>query len=380
MNTHRIACAVLALAAVAPLGAQPRTFATGLLNPAKIVLGPSGSLLVTEFDVKPNTGRVSIVSSGGARRTLIDALPSAMSSEGPDGPTGLYLDDNNTLYVAIGEGDQLQNATDPGTQIPNSKGPSSPILASILQINFSTAVDRINAGFTLKADDQSSLADGISVTLDNGAGDKATVSVLASFRFRADPITIYRNTHPYALAKFAGDPNHLYMADAGLNALIQVDLPGGRWRRLTSFPVLPNHSPIGPPVAEAVPDSVRSFGDRLLVTLLSGFPFAAGNSKVMAVDPATGKADVVFDNLTSAIDIAWRARFFGALEVYVLEFSGNILSNDPGQLKLFLGGSSTPTVIADHLPGPSSMVLDPNAARLYIATKSGSILQLDLQR
>src|SRR4051812_38382709 len=99
-----------ALGFLPKLGAQQRVFATGLLNPAKVILGPSGTLLVSEFDNKPNSGRISIVSSSGTRRTLIDGLPSGVGDEGPDGPTGLFLEDN-TLYVAIGEGDQLQAGT-----------------------------------------------------------------------------------------------------------------------------------------------------------------------------------------------------------------------------------------------------------------------------
>ena len=136
--------AVTILAALTiPLDAQPRVFTTGLLNPAKLILGPSGSLLVSEFDAKPNSGRVSLVTSSGVRRTLIDGLPSGVGANGPDGPTGMVLD-GNTLYLAIGEGDQLQNGDAQGTAIPNTKGPASPILATILQFDFSGPVDGIS--------------------------------------------------------------------------------------------------------------------------------------------------------------------------------------------------------------------------------------------
>jgi hypothetical protein len=355
------------------LEAQPKVFATGILNPTKIILGPSGSLLVSEFDVKPNSGRVSIVNSSGVRRTLIDGLPSGVGANGPDGPTGMVLD-GNTLYLAIGEGDQLQNGDAQGTQIPNVKGPASPILATIQQIDFTGPVDKILTGFTLKMADHVALSDGASVPLDNGAGDKATISMLSEFRYRPDPVTIYRNSHPYALAKLAGDA-HLYLADAGLNALVQVDLPSGRSRKFTAFPNQPSHGAFGP-TAEAVPNSVELFLGRLLVPLLTGFPFAAGDSKVMVVDPVSGKADVLVDGLTNSIDITWRTRFFGGVDFYILEFSTDLLNNKPGRLKLVNAGQTT--VVADNLPGPSSMVLDPTASKLYIATKSGTIMTLDL--
>ena len=59
----------------------------------------------------------------------------------------------------------------------------------------------------------------------------------------------------------------------------------------------------------------------------------------MVVDPVSGKADVLVDNLTSAIDIAWRTRFFGGVDYYVLEFSTNLLASAPGRLKLVNAGS-----------------------------------------
>src|SRR5262249_32654550 len=116
----------IAAAVSSSLHAQPKVFSTGLVNPAKIIAAPSGTFLVTEFGGEPNSGRVSIVSSSGARRTLIDGLPSGVGDEGPDGPTGVYLDDNNTLYVAIGEGDQLERGAARGTSVPRAKGPASP--------------------------------------------------------------------------------------------------------------------------------------------------------------------------------------------------------------------------------------------------------------
>lgn len=373
---HLIACATLGMvAACSPLLAQPKPLVTGLLNPSKLIQGPQGTLLVTEFGDTANTGRVSVISSSGTRRTLIDGLPSGVGDEGPDGPTGILLDDNDTLFVAIGEGDQLAAGPDAGTQVPNPKGPASPILATILQINLSGPVDRLSTGFSLKTADHATLADGLSVTLDNGAGDKATVSMLSEFRYRPDPNVVYKNSHPYALAKTPGDANHLYLVDAGLNSVVQIDLPSGKWRKLAAFPPQPNKTPVGPPVYDAVPDSIRAFGGKLIVTLLSGFPFTAGNSKVMAVDPATGQTSVVLDNLTSSIDVAFRTRFFGGVETYVLEFSNDLENHGPGRLRSFANGTST--VVADNLPGPSSMVLDGNT--FYIATKAGIIFTLDVK-
>src|SRR5689334_9715019 len=84
LKKNLIAYAALGLAAAcSPLFAQPKPFATGLLNPAKLIQGPQGTFLVTEFGDTANSGRVSIVSSTGTRRTLIDGLPSGIGDQGP---------------------------------------------------------------------------------------------------------------------------------------------------------------------------------------------------------------------------------------------------------------------------------------------------------
>jgi hypothetical protein len=95
------------------------------------------------------------------------------------------------------------------------------------------------------------------------------------------------------------------------------------------------------------PDSIRYFNGKLLVTLLTGFPFAAGNSKVMSVDPVTGAFEPVLENLTSTIDVAPRARFLRPLQFLVLEHSANLLSGAPGRLKL-VGFNSTEILADGH--------------------------------
>src|SRR5579884_1236433 len=267
---------------------QPVTYATGLNNPSKIIIGPNGTLIVGESGTtSPNTGRVSLINASGARSTVLDALPSGVYDGDADGVTGLLLE-GNTLYVSIGQGDQLVDGTQQGTLVPNPKAPSSPIFGAVLKVDFTQSPDRLTAPFTLKSTDQYTLADGNSVTLDNGSGDKATVSVLSSFRFRPDAQTIYRNAHPYALARATSDTSHIYMVDAGLNSLVQIDTPSGRARTLVQFPVQPNFAGGGPPVSEAVPTSVHAYANVLLVTLFTGFPFGPANSRVVVVDPASG--------------------------------------------------------------------------------------------
>lgn len=371
--------AVLAALASASLHAQPAVFATGLIGPEKMILGPGRSLIVSEAGRTANGGRVSIVTSSGVRRSLLEALPAGVTGEGSaDGPSGLFLDENNTLYITIGEGDQLVNGTTPPTQMPNPKGPASPILATILKVVFSVPVDQIAAPFTLRAADHNTLADGGTVTLENGAAT-ATVSVLADFRYRPDPVMIYRNTHPYSLTKNPTDANTLYMGDAGLNSVVAVNLQTGKWRVLARFAPQPNGGTMGAPVVDAVPDSIRWFNGRILVTLLTGFPFAPGNSKVMSVDPMTGASEVFIPSLTSTIDILPRSRFLRPLQYFVLEHSANLLAGAPGRVRLIGPGTSN-EVIAGNLNGPTSLFYDATLNALYVTSRNdGTIVRIDLQ-
>ena len=79
---------ILVVAAHGQVQAQPSVYAPGLQNPTKIILGPSGTLLVSEAGITPNSVRVNVIDPGGSHRTLIDGLPSGVATSGPDA-TGL---------------------------------------------------------------------------------------------------------------------------------------------------------------------------------------------------------------------------------------------------------------------------------------------------
>src|SRR5262245_23150688 len=128
---------------------SPAVLATGLKAPEKIIFTPGGKLLVAEGGNGPNTGRVSLLDRCGNRLTLLDALPAGLSAPNnePDGVTALALR-GRTLYLLIGEGDSLRRGPVAGSAIPNPN-PSSPLLSSVLVVEFSTEVERSAGGFTL---------------------------------------------------------------------------------------------------------------------------------------------------------------------------------------------------------------------------------------
>lgn len=89
------------------------------------------------------------------------------------------------------------------------------------------------------------------------------------------------------------------------------------------------------------------------MTLLTGFPFPVGNSQVRSVDIASGTNSPFIINLTSAIDVL-PANRDGFL---TLEFSTDMLNQAAsGRLSYYATPSDSPTVLANCLITPTSMV------------------------
>ena len=368
---------ILTLSLCPILAAQtPTPFASGLLNPSKMLVTSDGSLLITEVGNTPNSGRVSLVDKSGVRKTLVDGLPSGLAAPdlSADGPNGLALQ-GNTLYVLNGEGDGFRAGVKPNTITPNPDGPSSPILSSVVKLTLPGTISSTSGAITLTAANHSTLADGAAVTATDSNGASSTVELLTDFRDGvADPITAWRNSHPYGMTTLPSQPDKLYVVDAGMNALYEVTLSTGRYRVLTRFAPFPNTAP-GPPVSEAVPDSIRAYGDQLLVSFLRGFPFTPGGSQVALVDPTTGKATPFIANLSSTIDVL-AVPGTGARPVFfTLEYSTNQLAGAPGRIVRY--DTTQGTVIASGLAGPSCLAYDAASQTLYVALRTaGTILKM----
>lgn len=116
-------------------------------------------------------------------------------------------------------------------------------------------------------------------------------------------------------------------------------------------------------MVEPVPDSVHLFGDELLVTLLTGFPFPVGNSQVRAVDIASGTNAPFIANLSSAIDVLPQ----GSNGFLTLEFSTDMLNpGAAGRISYYANPSSSPTVVANCLITPTSMVQEQGSQEIYV--------------
>lgn len=341
-----------------------------LKAPTRVILTPNGSLVVAETGTGNNDGRISIIDQSGHRRTLVDGLPSGISfgsgEADPSGPSGLALR-GRTLYVSIGEGDGVIPGPVQGTTIPNPDR-STPIFSSVLAIRFDSSLETTSGDFALTSADYDGLSEGINLKARNPAGKKVVVSVLVNFKDfaeepRPDLIANVRSSNPFGLAILK---DTLYVADAGLNLVRAVDLETGESHVLARFAPKPNPLPFGPPFSDPVPENVRVFGKQLLVTLLTGFPFASGQSEVRKINLANNSQTEFIGGLSSAIDVIPVKGPNGESQFYTLEFSTNLLANQPGQIMFFSSANAEPVVVASGLISPTSMAFDEANGDIYV--------------
>jgi hypothetical protein len=350
----------------------PTVIGTGLKAPIKLTLSDSGNLLVTEAGDGINAGRISRVSRCGGTLPLISGLPSAPAPNREiSGPSGIEVRDR-TVYVAIGTGNGVIVGPTPGTEAPNP-APSSPIFTSILQIDFGVDIDELSSGFTLTQANQTTLKSGGTVTLTNAQGVTATVRLLIDYPdFTTNPTT--RASNPFALAL---QGNQLFLADASQNTITRIDITTGASTLVTTIPQIENPlTPMGPPRIDPVPTGIRFVNGRLLVTTLTGFPFPAGRSIVLSIDPVTGQTETVLTGLTNGIDLIQAQRRDGSTEILTLEYSTNFLSNAPGRIQSFASFSSAPTVVATTIATPTGFARDPLSGDIFVASRASGQISL----
>ncbi len=374
---------ILLGAATAVQAQGTSVFTTGLNNPAKIVTAGDSSLLISESGTDtPNSGRISLVNrTTGARRTLIDGLPSGITRSGgaPEvsGPSGIKLN-GLKLYISISAGDTSTQVT--GGAIPNP-APSSPLLISILELTLPADYETLASGFTLSFADQTTLNGGAPVTLTNAENKQLTVRLVVNLPdYVSDPRPTLpeniRESNPYGIEISSGA---LYVIDASFNLLYRIQIATGAFEVFTTFAYYTNPTPVGPPFVEPVPDSIRLVGNNIYISFLSGFPFAAGLAEVRTVNLATRQQTSFISNLTSALDVLPFNGTGGANDSYlVLEFSANMLAQAPGRLKLFTSPTETPRILINNLITPTSIARDAQTGAIFVTEKAtGRIMRVN---
>jgi hypothetical protein len=352
-------CFVFFLGSLSARAQDVSVLATGLKAPMKVSLTAGGNLLVSEAGNGPNTGRISLVRRDGTRLTLVDGLPSGINTIGdpaPSGPSGIEAV-GDAYFLAIGSGDVSLPGPTPGTEVPNPNL-SSPIFSSVLKLRFSRSVDLTAGNFLLTSAQHAALKDGAELAVNNPAGETLRISLLVDF----PDLVGSKSSNPFGLVSFG---NRLYVAEASLNEIKSVNPDTGAYQTVATFPPLPNTAaPPGPPVVEAVPDSVRISNGQLLVSFLTGFPFVPGRAEIRRVDPSTGASQQVVGGLNSAIDVL---PIPGSTDkLLALEFSTNMLAGAAGRLLLIDPAAGAPTVLAGGLATPTNMALDRNTRELFV--------------
>ncbi len=356
--------------------ADASIFATGLTGPARLDVAPGRTLLVTERGTGANDGQLSLVDRYGNVQPLLSGLPSGIEVTGtPSGPAAVLLRGCCVVNLTIGQGDTLRfDPAGPPREVPNPVRPTSPIFSSVLRLVFSHPVDQLTGAFELTAPDHETLADGFTVRLENSAGEKVSIRLLADLKdFRPDPLINVRGSNPFGMTH-GKDHAGPVIADGGSNSVVQIELSGPP-KTLLRFARVPNPPGVVPPFSDAVPTSIRHLhGDQFLVTLLGGVPFAQGSASLRLVDIRARTESTLISGLTSVTDVLP----IGS-DLYVLEISTNLSQGLPGRLLRFSSPSAAPEVIATGLIAPSGMAYDPKRRAIFIAEIFvGRIRRVDL--
>jgi hypothetical protein len=359
-------------------GATSTILVSDLWAPTKTYLTHRQNLLVAEAGRGPNTGRISFVDIlTGSRRTMVEGLPSGLAAPNnqPSGPSGLArLGLGRTVYLTIGTGDAVVNGPVPQTTVPNAR-PSSPLLTSVLSLDFSLPPELITDSITLSLADHATLKSGGRIVRGN-----ITIELVADFEdYVAEPRPSapdnVRAANPFGLVAMN---DRLFVVDASMNSIRTIDLRTRATGTLTTFAPLPNtRAGVGGPVVEAVPDGIRIHGDKLLVTLLTGFPFPLGGAQVRAVDPATGASTPFVTGLTSAIDVVP----LPGDGVLTLEHTADMFAGETappsGRLQWFATQGAAPVVFEHTLRNPTRLEFEEQTGWVFITEVfAGRILKM----
>ncbi|QCR22450.1 ScyD/ScyE family protein [Pontibacter sp. SGAir0037] len=211
-----------------PVQLHATDFANGLNSPIGMSVDDSGRLWVTEAGTGNSDGSVSVITKNGTVHQVITGFSSFTSAESP-GAEGLshLLYKEGKLYILHGFSGMLYIA-----DVAAYK-PGDPVMQAS----------------TLPSEDIGTYVRSLNLT---------------------DPI----NSNIYNLT--FGPGGHLYIVDAGANAIIKRDRNS---KVLSLFARIPNVSP----TTDAVPTGIVYDGKKFLVSTLTGFPFASGAAKIFRV-------------------------------------------------------------------------------------------------
>lgn len=201
-------------------------FASGLRAPIGMVIDEQGRFWVTEGGTGHDDGALVMISPQGVKTTVITDFKSIINQGNVEGISHLYYD-NGTLYLLHGVEGLLY--------IIN---PAAVLAGTIPLHKDHLAYENIKAFVATK-----------NLTFDN-------------------------NSNAFALTK--GPDGHLYIVDAGANAVIRRDKDSHALEVFTTFPPVVGKR-------DAVPTGIVFDGTNFLLSSLTGFPFLPGTANLYQV-------------------------------------------------------------------------------------------------
>lgn len=338
-------------AQAAPPWDGPMTLAEGLLTPLHLAVGPFGSVTVSE-GVASRLTTVSV----GETRTVYEALARDIGGVDYDG---------STLYFVESRG----------------AGPEpSPLVSSLKAIDSAGVVRTITdqlARYEIDHDPDHDSLYGLAA-----ADASANVGCVAELEAMGIPASytggaVATTSHVLSVA-VAGIT--AYVADAGANAVLSVDLRSGVISSLSVLPAMQvllsdeSTQALGAPSCaglrygfEGVPTDVEVGPDgRLFVSAVPGGAakdIAPPRGAVYRVDTATGASELYADDLITPTGIA----LDGAGALYIASLFG------PGILKVAAGGGEAGL----YLPAFRAADVEVRRSRLFATTRvlgNGSVI------
>jgi hypothetical protein len=203
-----------------------------LVSPLGIDKDDKGNLWVSEIGNGGNTGSITMISPDGSQTLFATGFTSAKGPEGGFEGMSHVLYNNGKLYILHGIDGKLFIA-----DVSNFKsGDPARDISSFEEFEYGTEIRKMH--LPAPADDNSNL---------------------------------------YALTM--GPDGHIYMTDAGSNAVFKRDKDTGK---ITLFAKIPKVG-TDPLIVDAVPTGIVFDGSKFLVSTLSGGPFVPGSATVFAV-------------------------------------------------------------------------------------------------
>lgn len=307
--------------------AQLTPITGGLVNPAGIDPDASGNIWLTETGTGMSNGRVLLVRPNGDKVPIITGLPSSYDPvlNETGGPWRTMFLPNNRLAVIVGEG-------------------PTPMFGRIMFFNLTGFQPGVSPAKTLRD----------------------TVSTIDISRFAAAQAGV-TNSNPFSAV--LDNDGSWYVVDAGANMIIKV-APNGQRSVFARFPKVPNPTPIGPPVVDAVPTKIIANPDGgFYVANLTGFPFNAGQASIFSVDK-NGNVSTYAKGFTMLTDLILDPR---TGDLYALQFGAFGFAPTPGFVfgsgkvhRIQRGGAFSEVVASNFGPG-AGLTLDANG-NIYVTS------------